>query len=432
MARRMLTALLVVCLCRGRLVAQSLSPDEAQAWRDDLQFMAHAMEETHKNLYHTISRDHFLAMVEALAARIPTLSRHEVIVAMATIVAAVGDGHTNIYPTRDSRIGFHTLPVAFTFFDNDLYVRSAHESQRDLVGARVLRIGDRTIADADTAVRAMIGHDNDYGARYWAQYLLAMPEVLHALRITQSLADIPVTVTSAAGERTVILHPFAPVEMMSGDIIRTFDPRSGWIDARPMGGADPLWLRHTDRLFWMEHVGPLLYVQINQIGDGKEETLAQFAERLRMEIERTRPQIVAIDLRLNRGGNAELNVSLVRALVQSTGIDRKDRLFAIIGPGTFSAAQMLVDTLARYTNVTFVGEPSGSKGNAYGDSRIITLPRTGITVRASIYYWQNWHPLDTRDATMPDIVAPMTMEAYRANQDPAVEAILRASVSARP
>src|SRR5207245_4358593 len=68
------------------------------------------------------------------------LERHEVIVEMAKIVAAVGDGHTNIYPTRDPKIGFHTLPVAFTFFGEELYVRAAHESQRSLVGARVLRI----------------------------------------------------------------------------------------------------------------------------------------------------------------------------------------------------------------------------------------------------------------------------------------------------
>ena len=66
-------------------------------------------------------------MVAALDAKIPSLERHEVIVEMARIVAAVGDGHTNIYPTRDPKIGFHTLPVAFTFFGDELYVRAAHE-----------------------------------------------------------------------------------------------------------------------------------------------------------------------------------------------------------------------------------------------------------------------------------------------------------------
>ena len=124
---------------------RAMPPDEARAWREDLRFMAREMERTHKNLYHTISREQFASAVAALDERIPTLERHEVIVEMAKIVAAVGDGHTNIYPTRDAKIGFHTLPVAFTFFGDELYVRAAHESQRSLVGARVLRIGDRDV-----------------------------------------------------------------------------------------------------------------------------------------------------------------------------------------------------------------------------------------------------------------------------------------------
>jgi hypothetical protein len=84
---------------------------------------------------------------------------------------------------------------------------------------------------------------------------------------------------------------------------------------------------------------------------------------------------------------------------------------------------MLADALEKYTNVTFVGEPSGSKGNAYGDSRKITLPNSGMTVRASIYYWQEWHPQDKRDAIVPGIPAPLTFDAYRNNIDPALEAI---------
>ena len=91
-----------------------MPPDEARAWREDLHSMAREMERTHKNLYHTTSREQFASAVDALDERIPDLERHEVIVEMAKIVAAAGDGHTNIYPTRDAKVGFHALPLAFT------------------------------------------------------------------------------------------------------------------------------------------------------------------------------------------------------------------------------------------------------------------------------------------------------------------------------
>ena len=386
--------------------------------------MAIEMERTHKNLYHSVSRDNFAAMVAALNSKIPSLERHEVIVEMAKIVAAVGDGHTNIYPTRDPKIAFHTLPVSFTFFGEDLYVRAAHESQRALVGATVLKLGNYDVKDAYAAVRTMIGHDNEQGVRYWAQYLLAMPEVLHALHITQIVDDVPLTLATSRGQEKVVLHSLAPVEIMSGDTATLFNHRQGWVDVRDLAPhQDPLWLRHTDEAFHFEHSGNLLYVQINKVGDNADETLDHFAQRLRDEIAATKPEKMAIDLRLNRGGDGTLIVPLIRAVIQSESVDRKGHLFAIIGPATFSAAQMLADALEKYTKVTFVGEPTGSKGNTYGDSRKITLPNSGITVRAAIYYWQDWHPTSQRDAIVPEVPAPLTFNDYRNNVDPALEAI---------
>jgi hypothetical protein len=402
----------------------AMTPSEARAWQEDLRFMAEQMREKHKNLYHSLSPQEFNAKVEALNASIATLTRAQVIVGMAKIVAAVGDGHTNIYPTRDPRIGFHTLPVAFTFFGNQLYVRMVREAQRSLLGARVLRIGHLDIDDAYAAVKTIIGHENDGGARYWAQYLLAMPEVLEALHVTSQLEDVPLTLATSHGQIQVTLHPSETVEVMSGDTSTLFSRRKGWIDVRDFAaGPDPLWLREIDVPFHFEHMGNLLYVQINKVSNGPDETLAQFAQRLHDEIANTKPDKVAIDLRQNRGGDGTLIVPLVRSIIQSESIDRRGHLFGIIGPATFSAAQMLTDALERYTNITFVGEPSGSKGNTYGDSRKITLPNSGITVRVSIYYWQDWYPWDKRDATIPQISAPLTLEGYRQKTDPALQAI---------
>jgi len=403
-----------------------MPPEQAAAWQDDLRFMAREMERTHKDLFHAISREAFQARVAALEARIPSLERHEVIVEMAQIVAAVGDGHTNIYPTRDPRIGFHTLPVGFTFFGDGLFVRAVSAPDQALLGARVLRIGDRDVGDAYEAVRTMIGRDNEQGARYWAQYLLAMPEVLHALRITRAPDAVPLTVATPHGEHTTVFRQFAPVEPMTGDRVTLYDRREGWIDVRDLAGRpDPLWLRRPGDAFHFEHAGDVLYVQINQVADTRDETLTHFAGRLGEELTATRPGKLALDLRLNRGGDGTLVVPLIRTIIRARDIDCPGRLFAIIGPATFSAAQMLVDALERYTNVTFVGEPTGSKGNAFGDSRKIVLPHSGITVRVSIYYWQEWHPMDRRSATVPQVPAPLTIDAYRDNDDPALDAIAR-------
>jgi Peptidase family S41 len=272
------------------------------------------------------------------------------------------------------------------------------------------------VKTAYAAVKTMISRDNEQGVLYWAPQYLVMPEILQALGLIQDMEAVPITLESGA---TVTLHPLGPAAMRPPDSDMTWSRRQDWIDAR--GESDLLWLRDAKSPVRMEVVAgtKTLYVQLNQISD----QLTKFAEAMRQKIESDGMDRLILDLRLNRGGNGDYNVPVVRAIIQSQRIDQDGRLFCIIGRGTFSAAQSLANQLEKYTHVTFVGEPSGSKGNAFGDSRKIILPNSGITVRASIFYWQEWFPLDTREGTIPKIAAPLTFDDYRRNVDPALRAI---------
>src|SRR5580765_4232052 len=111
-----------------------VSKSDAEKWREDLAYMAEQMPLKHKNLFHSMRREQFDSAVNDLDEKIATMSREQIIVGMAKIVAMVGDGHTNIAPTRDPKIGFHSLPIKFYFFKNGLYVRAAAKEYAGLVG----------------------------------------------------------------------------------------------------------------------------------------------------------------------------------------------------------------------------------------------------------------------------------------------------------
>jgi tetratricopeptide (TPR) repeat protein len=421
--------LVLVLICAGQAAAQgagvrAVDAAEAARWREDLRYAAAEMRARHQNLFHALTPARFEAAVGELDARIPKLARHQIIVELARIAALVGDGHTNVYPTRDPKIGFHTLPFKLYLFKDGLFVRAARTGQAALVGARVVSVGGVAADEAVARVGELVGRDNEMGVRFFAPMLLAMPEVLHAAGLS-SRPDGAQFVFERGGRReTVALEQAGAVELMPADTDVSWVKKDGWVDLRD-GAKEPLWLKDPQDKFWFEYMpdARAVYAQINQVGDKERETLADFSARLFSFVESNPVEKLVLDLRLNRGGNGELLRPLVVAAVRSK-LNRRGHLFALIGRGTFSAAQFLLNDLEEFTEVVFVGEPSASKGNAYGDSRRITLPNSGVTVRVSVYYWQDWAPYDTRLWTAPQVTAELSSEDYRAGADPALKAAL--------
>lgn len=404
-----------------------VSPAEARQWREDLLYLVREAPKLHKNLFHTVTPAHFDAAIKNLHVRIPKLARHEIIVEMARIMAMVGDGHTNIAPTRDAKIGFRTLPVKFYLFKDGLFVRVARRENADLVGAQVLKIGNLTANEAIERVGEIVGRDNEMDVKFFAPHLLAMPEILHALRIAETMESIPLVIKRVDGiEQIINLKPFGAGELLPPDTDTSWINKEGWVDMRDRSTASiPLWLKNPNDKFWFEMLpdSRMIYVQINQVGDKENETLEAFAKRLFDYVEANQIEKMILDLRLNRGGNGTLLRPLLLEIIKSK-VNQPGKLFTIMGRSTWSAAQFLLNDLEKYTDTVFVGEPSGSKGNIYGDSRKIILPNSGVTARVSVYYWQDWLPWDSRMWTPPDITAELASDDYCNNIDPALKAVL--------
>ncbi len=130
---------------------------ETEEWREDLSYMAEQMPRRHKDLFHTMSREQFDVAVIRLYDRIPSLQRHQIIVELARIVAMVEDGHTNLRLAHDPEVRFHTLPVNLYFFKDELFIRTANREYTELVGARIVRIGNVPVSEATARVRDLIG-----------------------------------------------------------------------------------------------------------------------------------------------------------------------------------------------------------------------------------------------------------------------------------
>lgn len=194
--------------------------------------------------------------------------------------------------------------------------------------------------------------------------------------------------------------------------------------------GDAPWLRNLDVPFRMELLAPAraLYVQYNEVRSAMEggPTLAEFAAAMVERFRAEHATRLVLDVRSNGGGDNTTFGPLIEAL-KTPEIDRPDVLFALIGPGTFSAAGNFVAALDAETRATLVGEATGGAPNQYGDARDVDLPgHPNLRVRVATRYHVFGPPDDPRLSVEPDVVVPLTSSDYFAGRDPVLARALAA------
>jgi hypothetical protein len=200
-----------------------------------------------------------------------------------------------------------------------------------------------------------------------------------------------------------------------------------WLNLSQTGSKpQPLYLKNASTNYWFEYLpeSRVVYFQYNVVYNDPQEPITKFSERLFKFINDHDVDKLVIDMRWNNGGNTFLNAPLLRGLINNEKVNHRGKLFIIIGRRVFSAAQNAVAAFGRYTDVVFVGEPTGSSPNFIGDEVFFTLPYSKLAANVSDVYWQESLATDYRTWISPQIYIPPTFEAYRANRDPVMEAIL--------
>lgn len=414
---------------RQRLYTRaSVDEQEAERWRQDLAQLARELPSRHKNAFHRISREEWAAAVDRLHERIPELAAHEIIVELARLVARIGDGHTSMPIYFDPAVGFHTLPLRLGFYREGLFVEAADRRYQSAVGARITAIGGVPVAKAVGRAATLVSRESERWVLAVAPQLLIRTEVLQALGLSDRLDGARLRLEKNGSSDVVEVDALPdPPEAVYG-IPFMQELTDDWVDARDIASApDPLWLSRPGVTYWLEYLleARLLYIQFNQHSDDPTgESVQEFFERAFSFLDENPVEMLVLDIRNNTGGEGFMNRQIVRGIIRARKIDQPGKLFVIIGRRTFSAAQLLVNDLERWTSAIFVGEPTGATPNLYGNHEFVKLPHSALTVAVAPQWFQTADPWDTRPWTAPRIAAVPQFEAYRENRDPAMEAIL--------
>ena len=397
---------------------------EGLAWREDLQVLAREMPQIHPDLFYRMSRASWDSAVASLDQRLPAMRKNQAMVEMMKLVALPRDGHTSINPMFDRALGVRYYPIQLRSFEDGVYVVAAEKAYARYVGARVTGIGKAKVEQALAAVATTLPSENEWWISAWAPDRLIIPEVLDGLGLVEDMERLPLRVERNAKSEVVTVKPAGRIEPRGHDPRGAID-RTGWVEMRK--GPAPAWQRQPGLPYWVEYRerDSTLYVCYRAvISMDHGEASVPFWRRVFAMADSLPVQRFVLDLRENGGGNNFYNRQVVRGLIRRPALDRPGRLFVVLGGKTFSAAMNLALDLEKWTDATFVGEPTGNATYFFGDHRSVVLPRSGISVNVSTLPWRPYDPRDRRDYLAPRLYTPLTSAQYTKGQDPAMEAIL--------
>ena len=453
----LLRSLLLLLCCVVYSVAAGQTRDASSAnesgrprltpaqWREDLQFAVDTFLVRDRS-FSPAARQQFRNAIAALQQTVDTKTDDQIIVEFAKAVALAKNAHTRLYLLRN-RSELRRYPIRVWSFADGLYVVRATPEYSDLLGARILRIGGRTVQQVKQAVAPVFAGNASWRS-YISAYTMTSPDVLIGLRLIGSDGKVEIQFTNRHGRKgkrqldpLPLRRSDQPTESW-WDLCPTRPPDDGsWMSALSLDAAHlPLYLQNTERQYWSRYLPneQLFYIQFNRSGNAPSgESLAEFGERVLAELQSATVDKIVVDVRFNTGGDLSIGRPFIARLA-AFAKERKIKLYVITGRATFSAGIFHAMQLRQYANAILVGEPIGDGLEIWSEGGNLLTPNS----RLSLHYADRLHsysPLERPEFrrylvadtdlsvtnAMPDIPVSMSAREYFAGRDPALEAISR-------
>ncbi len=452
----------------------------------DLEQLFRTIESVHPDAYAVASRASVAREREAVVRALPdSVTRPELYLRLAPLVAKLGDGHTNVAPPPEEwaaalRAGEPILPFRMTVDPvGQLRVSLAAPDAPVRAGDAVLAIAGTPVAELlDRAMASLGGELLTWRRRNAAGFLprhLWMGGVRGPFEVTVRRDGEPAPLTFRLdGLRGDSLDALARAQAAARGAsgaprdleYRTLPGRVGYLEFRAMTAAPDDFAQRLAAILRQavgDSIGALV-VDLRRNGGGNSQLgelllqhltgapfrmaarkewkmSAEYRAMLRARAEQARRQDSVrfaasngdVELRrLLEGPDGRMLTSDSRPRTRPRLEPRFDGpVCVLIGPGTFSSAMMTANAIQDYRLATLIGEETGGVPTSFGEQYAFRLPNSQLPVTiSSARFVRASGDASVRAGVVPDIEVRPTAEDLRAGRDPVLERAM--SCPARP
>lgn len=398
-------------------------------WIEDISYLQRVLPQKHVNLFYKMDPKDFDTAVNNLKNSLLKLDDNEIKLGLSQIVASAKDGHTSISLALEET---KCYPVLLRWFDKDLRVIGIDKEHQAALGKKLLSINGIPVNEVVDKINTLISYENTQWANVINVRYMTIPSILKGLDIVQEDAATYVFIDD---EGSIISMQITPEEIFDHkNMVRTIDLMPSKPISLQFYNTDPYYfnLYYTN---WYEYLPGerILYFQYNSCSDNSNEKVVdgksskvysdfnKLSEELLLDIEKNEIDKFIIDLRFNMGGNSSLMTRFVSRLKYIDKLDKRGKIFVVVGKHTFSGGVFACISLKKYTKALFFGEASGNNVNMYAEQRYFTLPNSKVKVQYSTEYYELSN--DYKENFIPDYAIEQTFDNYIKGIDDVYEAI---------
>ena len=389
-----------------------------EKWKEDINFLRENLSKKHYNLFFKREKPQFDKDLDNLISKTKTISDLEIALKLQQIIAKQGDTHTNIswgkYLSNDK-----ILPLRFFYFEDGIYVTLTNQKNKELLGKKIIKINGFDIKKVTDSISSLFVNENK--AIYKSKSLTG----LHSTQLLRFFGfakndSIKITFQNSnlLTEKTLL-----PEEIKDDDKIKINPQNITFIR------------ENKKKIFEKKYFEKekILYVLYNSCvskeepsiykGKPEETTLPSFLEfqnEVKKMLNDNPVEKLIFDIRLNSGGSYKQGDNFIREVVINSKIDKKGKLFVLIGRDTFSAAILNSRFFQENTKAIFVGEETMGKPNHYGFLNYFNLNNSKIEVSYSTEIVLTTKKKN-QETMKPDYNVEETFEDYKNGIDPVFE-----------
>jgi hypothetical protein len=391
---------------------------------DDINFLFANAADIHPNLYHALAKQQLTDKVDSLIKTLPDfLTLLQAYKAIAQATAFINEGHTGINTPRaildQSKAGiFKSIPLQVMGYDGKRFLANLVAPDAKANAIRIIAINGRSSADILKQLTALKGGLPSFrqisvinSFSFFSRVIgLTEPYSIEYLDTDNKRKVVKVNGINTMDYQAAITKP-VETQTFTFKVIdnKVIGKSIGYINFRSMDNYGKF-TRFCDSVFKFlneQHVDKLI-VDLRENSGGNSQLgwyllnyITDTPFRMAGESARKVSQQFKDHINANKkiyGNSYDGFMNMQNGTMWKIGNEDlykpddktykfKGRVCFLIGPYTFSSANMLSATIKDFKLATLIGEATGEPGNDYGELCDIKLPNTGLRAFTSTTIW---------------------------------------------